>query len=380
MKRLILVFLSFVAVFGGLFSGIANARSTDPEIRMLSSKIVEGLAGKHIKRIAVVDFVDMQHHSTELGKYLAEQLSVEIVNSEEVKVVDRANIRSILLEHNLSVEGLINPENAREFGKISGADAILTGTIVNLDTDLELTLKLISVESAQIVTAAKASFRNSPEFQKLSTRLALPERESSRKREHERGESRQEIDGIAVKELGDLRVALKSARVIAGGYDSQQIQLVFDLVDMNTKDDLLVAAVRVYNNGQMLLKTQVVDSIGQAWELARVSGLSEIKGNQDTPTGESLMQNVLYGRHMTGGEVTYRLSDRPWWGAFSEVTSEQSKSVTMLFQKPGQDAYVKKVGDSLQFECELIVGKGTAEKPGNCIFGTLVFDRVKLAE
>jgi hypothetical protein len=123
--------------------------------------------------------VDLQGRTTELGRYLAEQLSVEMVNADGVSVADRANIKNILAEHKLTLEGLVEPENARKLGKFAGIDAILTGSVTILNGNVVLTVKAISTETAQIVAASKAVFKNTSELQQLSTRPAASASPSS---------------------------------------------------------------------------------------------------------------------------------------------------------------------------------------------------------
>jgi curli biogenesis system outer membrane secretion channel CsgG len=48
-------------------------------------------------------------------------------------MVDRANIKSILAEHKLTEEGLVNPANAKKLGEFAGVDAILMGNVTVLD-------------------------------------------------------------------------------------------------------------------------------------------------------------------------------------------------------------------------------------------------------
>lgn len=47
-----------------------------------------------------------------------------MVAAEGITVVDRANINAIMVEHQLTAEGLVKPENAKKLGQFAGVDAI----------------------------------------------------------------------------------------------------------------------------------------------------------------------------------------------------------------------------------------------------------------
>lgn len=164
-----LLFIS-IALAGLSFSGPVYAKNLDTEITLISGKLSKKLVARGVKKIASADFVDLQGRTNELGRYLAEQLSVEMVNEDGISVADRANIKIILAEHKLTLAGLVEPENARKLGKFAGIDAILTGTVTTLNGNVILTVKAISTQSAQIVAAAKIVFKNTPELRQLSAR------------------------------------------------------------------------------------------------------------------------------------------------------------------------------------------------------------------
>lgn len=164
--------MCFVLICVPMVSGPAYAKDLNTEITLISGKLSRKLVSRNVKKIAAVDFVDLQGRTTELGRYIAEQLSVEMVNEEGISVADRANIKTILAEHKLTLEGLVEPENARKLGRFAGIDAILTGTVTTLDGNVVLTVKAISTQTAQIVAAAKATFKNTSALQQLSTRAA----------------------------------------------------------------------------------------------------------------------------------------------------------------------------------------------------------------
>ena len=107
--------------------GQLHAQSLDQEMAGLADRVSKALVSKGFKNVANLDFTDIQGQPTELGRFLSDQLAVEIVSSGGVSMVDRANLKSILAEHKLTEEGLVNPANAKKLGEFAGVDAIQIG-------------------------------------------------------------------------------------------------------------------------------------------------------------------------------------------------------------------------------------------------------------
>ena len=71
-----------------------------------------------------------------------ENLFAKYLISSGFKVVERAQLESVLKEHNISVSGYLSPETTREIGKILGVDVLLIGEVssyVPARTELTLT-------------------------------------------------------------------------------------------------------------------------------------------------------------------------------------------------------------------------------------------------
>ena len=68
----------------------------EKEIEQLSAAMAEKIAAKGKKTVAVVDFTDLQGNVTELGRFLAEELSGSLTDGEKgFEVVNRSNLRQI---------------------------------------------------------------------------------------------------------------------------------------------------------------------------------------------------------------------------------------------------------------------------------------------
>jgi TolB-like protein len=128
------------------------------------------------KTVAVVDFTDLQGAATELGRYLAEELSVMLAGAgKNFTVVDRAHLRAILQEHKLNASGLIDPQTARQLGKIAGVDTLVAGTLTPFGDSVRLTVKLLDAQTAGMLAATTADIPRTKAIDELLGRsLAAP--------------------------------------------------------------------------------------------------------------------------------------------------------------------------------------------------------------
>src|SRR5215831_13408573 len=94
-----------------LWSGLAlGASSYEEGVTELSKAIVADAAKFKMQKLAVVDFTDLSGNVTELGRFLAEELSVSLViTGAGLEIVDRTQLNKILKEQALSFSGVIDP-------------------------------------------------------------------------------------------------------------------------------------------------------------------------------------------------------------------------------------------------------------------------------
>jgi TolB-like protein len=132
-------------------------RGQQAELRTLASGLAEDIQASGKKTIAVVDFTDLQGNPTELGRYLAEELSVAMARTHKgFEVIDRAHLKAILTEHKLTASGLIDPATAKKLGQISGADVLLTGTMTPFSESVRIAVKALATDTARIIGADTA--------------------------------------------------------------------------------------------------------------------------------------------------------------------------------------------------------------------------------
>ena len=259
-------------------AGAARAQPLNQAMPALAGKLGKALAAKGFTNVAAVDFTDLQGQSTELGRFLSEQLTVEMVLAAEISMLDRANFKSILAEHKLTEEGLVNPANAKKLGEFAGVDAILIGNVTALDDGIVLMVKAISTLSAKIGAAGRITFPKTSEIQQLLNRgissnaSAVPATTTA----GGGGGSYQDANAIATKDFGSLRVVLKSVMPMnhkhQNGRTVNGMRCSFGFISRETRRPLVVAMNAKSQDlnppTATLLRSSVLDDRGGVWNLS----------------------------------------------------------------------------------------------------------------
>ena len=189
----------------------AQVQDIDKELSVLAERLAVVVKEHNKTKVAVIDFSNLEGNSEgELGKYIAEQLTVNLVMSKrDFSVLDRANLRQILAEHKLTSKGLVDPENAKKLGQFAGVDALILGTIIPKGTNsISLTAKIITTDTAEIIGAARAEFNADDTVRQLMTKPAPAQNPPD--------ESQSVFPPETQKPFGDLQAKVESLKLLPG--------------------------------------------------------------------------------------------------------------------------------------------------------------------
>ncbi len=122
------------------------------EIKEISLKLKEFIKKSGITKIAVVDFTDLQGTPTKLGRFIAEELSVALLGTEEgFEIVERNQLQTLIKEYKLATTGLIEPDSVQKLGQIAGVEALITGAMTIFSDSVRITVKILDVKTARII-------------------------------------------------------------------------------------------------------------------------------------------------------------------------------------------------------------------------------------
>ncbi|MFT2092827.1 CsgG/HfaB family protein [Paraglaciecola sp. 2405UD69-4] len=85
--------------------------------------------------IAVIDFDRSSIRYPYLSQEISNLISDQLVNYSQFIVVERERLKSVMGEINLSSSGLVATNQVIQIGKLTGAEFLLTGQILNADID-----------------------------------------------------------------------------------------------------------------------------------------------------------------------------------------------------------------------------------------------------
>jgi TolB-like protein len=139
-------------------AGVARAQDYEAELKTTATSLVGKLEAANQQSGTVLDFTDLQGAPTELGRFLAQELSDQLVTmSKKISFVDRANLQTLLRENKLSMDGLVNPESSKRLGKLIGVDTIIFGNTTQIGDKIRLSIRAVAVETGKIVATQSSN-------------------------------------------------------------------------------------------------------------------------------------------------------------------------------------------------------------------------------
>ena len=136
-------------------------------VQDLATQIASKVEQEKKRRIAVLPFLELDGRSTVLSTYLPEELVTHLFNLGTFHIVERTVIDRLLGEIKLDRSGLIDPETAKEVGKIAGVEAVVTGTIADFQTYVAVNCRLIDAQTATVFAAAQVRIAKDDDVRKI---------------------------------------------------------------------------------------------------------------------------------------------------------------------------------------------------------------------
>jgi len=155
--------LSF-AIFS--YTGITFAQSSsfDDELQSLTNDLSAKMTSLKDQKIAVWDLQDLDGNISSIGKYIAEDISIDL--STKFHVVNRNQLNTILKENKLKSEGFVDQTTMQQLKKLGAIDILVTGTITVLSNNIKITLQALD-DLANIVGATKGNLPTNDDIKEL---------------------------------------------------------------------------------------------------------------------------------------------------------------------------------------------------------------------
>lgn len=150
--------LSYLLLFGLILTLPDAVWAVDLKegVEQLATQLAKSvLEGKQL-RVAVTDFPDIgpQEVVSDLGRYIAERLTTRLSQDPKFWVIERRRLGQVLGELRFSMSDLVDPEKAKQLGKMVGVEAIVVGSISDLGNQVDLDARMIEIETGKTLPGA----------------------------------------------------------------------------------------------------------------------------------------------------------------------------------------------------------------------------------
>jgi TolB-like protein len=106
-------------------------------------------------RVAIPRFEELGMNVSEkhLGQLIAELLAVELSQRQPFVLVERERLDQVMREHRLKDLGVVDGSTAAQFGKVLGAESLISGTVAEAGPKYVVTVRQVDVESGRVLVA-----------------------------------------------------------------------------------------------------------------------------------------------------------------------------------------------------------------------------------
>ena len=157
-----------------LVGSTASAQKTLSDgIKDLATQLSASITKEQKQRVAVLPFKELDGQTTVLGTYLAEELLSHLVNS-GLKIVERGMLDRLLGEQKLQQTGAIDPATAKQVGKLAGVDAIITGSVTDLQSNVGVNCRIIDTVTGDVFAAAQVKITKDDDVKKIMATVVAP--------------------------------------------------------------------------------------------------------------------------------------------------------------------------------------------------------------
>ena len=124
------------------------------------------------KKIAVLPFRGLDGQPNVLGAFVGEELVSQLFVVGGLDLVERSQLDRILTELKLDASGVVDPQTVKQVGRVAGVDAVVTGTVTELESFVAVNCRMVDTETGRVFAAAQTRITKDADLQKLLERAA----------------------------------------------------------------------------------------------------------------------------------------------------------------------------------------------------------------
>ncbi|OGR81774.1 MAG: hypothetical protein A2X32_09845 [Elusimicrobia bacterium GWC2_64_44] len=128
---------------------------------LLAREITEAGVSVQGKKIAIIPFSYADGRAAAKdGSVISERLTIKMINMHKFEIIERSVLDKVMAELKLQASGTIDASSAQQLGKVLGVEAIVTGTLVEMQAgQIEVNARLIKTETAQAIGASQVTLK-----------------------------------------------------------------------------------------------------------------------------------------------------------------------------------------------------------------------------
>jgi TolB-like protein len=155
----LIIMVAFLCIIAVPLSSTFAASNLEEGIKELAQQISNSMTKTGKKKIAVVEFSDLDGMVTAFGQHLAEELITELflISPGQFEVVERRQLMKVLSEQRLTMSGLLDAKAMESVGKLLGIEAVVTGSMTDLESSIKINARMIGIETARVFAVARTS-------------------------------------------------------------------------------------------------------------------------------------------------------------------------------------------------------------------------------
>lgn len=212
--------------------------SVDAAVERLARGLASPVDAEH--SLAVLDIQNLEGETPILGRYLAERLTTVLSPPEgDFSVIERRQLDQVLSELEFAQSDLVDPEAAKEFGRMAGVDALVVGSLSDLGDAVEINTRVVEVETTGVVAAARATVEKDDNVSRMLARV-VESREGTGKRDTGEREPEKTAAQATSGERGEERNA--QAADLPSWRDQE---LLLEVVDIELAGDRTVVTFMI---------------------------------------------------------------------------------------------------------------------------------------
>jgi len=156
-------------------TGVSGQQKLSGEgLQDLANQITAGVTKERKQKIGVLPFVELDGRPTMLGAFLSEELTTKLFTAGGFEIVERTLLGKVMAQLKLNASGAIDADQAKQIGKLAGVDAIVTGTITDLQSSIALNCRLIDVLTGRVFGAAQTRIVKDDDIKAVMNRSQGP--------------------------------------------------------------------------------------------------------------------------------------------------------------------------------------------------------------